>query len=113
MHGDHGPRLGFDALNPKAGSGQGALSILLAIRWPDGHGPAADPESLVNVYRVLLGHVFHVDVPLLPNRSYISAFDRPYMHDPCAGIERDYSVRRWTMRKRRTPAAHITRDRAA
>jgi hypothetical protein len=82
VHGDHGPRLGFDALNPKAGSGQSALPILLAIRWPEGHGPVVDPESLVNVYRALFGHVFHIDVPLLPNRSYISPFDRPYVTIP-------------------------------
>ena len=78
VHGDHGPRRDFDALNPTAESGHLALPTLLAIRWPAGHGPSAPPASLVNVYRVLLDRVFGVDAPLLEDRGYVSAFDKPY-----------------------------------
>jgi hypothetical protein len=79
IHGDHGPRLGFDAAHPTSESGQRALPILLAIRWPSGRGPAENARSLVNVYRVLLAHVFGAALPSLPDRAYISSFEEPYL----------------------------------
>jgi hypothetical protein len=78
VHGDHGPRLGFDMRNPTLESGQKVLPVLLAVRWPAGRAPATQPESLVNVYRSLFQHAFHLDLPLLPDRSYVSGFARPY-----------------------------------
>jgi len=82
VHGDHGPRLGFDALNPQAESGQHALPILLAVRWPAGHAPSHPPQSLVNVYRQLFQHVFQLDTPPLADRGYVSGFDKPYAMIP-------------------------------
>jgi hypothetical protein len=82
VHGDHGPRLGFDAAHPTSESGQRALPILMAIRWPPGRNPGTNPRSLVNVYRILLAHVFHAAFPPLPDRGYVSSFEEPYRFTP-------------------------------
>jgi len=82
VHGDHGPRLGFDMHNPSAEAGQAVVPILLALRWPPRVPPPATPESLVNVYRVLFQNAFRVDTPPLADRSYVSAFATPYVMIP-------------------------------
>jgi hypothetical protein len=78
VHGDHGPRLGFDARNPDAESGRFSLPVLLAVRWPKGMVPASPPSSLVNVYRTVFREVFKLGLQPLPDRSFVSGFSRPY-----------------------------------
>jgi hypothetical protein len=80
--GDHGPRLGLDAVHPTAESGRFTLPVLLAIRWPAGLSPEVPPTSLVNVYRVLFGTVFGMKLPRLPDRAFVSGFTRPYQLIP-------------------------------
>jgi hypothetical protein len=87
LHGDHGPRLGFDMRNPTVESGQRVLPVLLAVRWPMGRAPGTQPESLVNVYRALLQHIFHLDLPSLPNRSFVSGFVAPYVMVPVSATK--------------------------
>jgi hypothetical protein len=79
MHGDHGPRLGMDATNPQAHIAAVALPVFLAIRWPYAAPPVErTPRSLVNVYRLVLGEFFNLQLPAVPDRAYISAFTTPY-----------------------------------
>ena len=82
IHGDHGPRLEFDARNPSPTSSESVLPILLAIHWPAGFQPASSPSSLVNVYRVLLSTLFGMDLPALPDKAFLSGFTTPYMLVP-------------------------------
>jgi hypothetical protein len=82
IHGDHGPRLEFDARHPTPKSSQSALQILLAIRWPQGVKPTSPPYSLVNVYRVVLNTLFGMDLPQLPEKAFLSPFATPYMLIP-------------------------------
>jgi hypothetical protein len=84
--GDHGPRLGMDALNPAPETGRVVLPVLLAIRWPDGTRLAEAPSSLVNVYRALFQTVFGLDLPMLPDKAYLSSFNRPYQLVPVHGL---------------------------
>jgi hypothetical protein len=79
IHGDHGPRLEFDARRPSPASGQSTLPIFLAIRWPQGVRPMYPPSSLVNVYRVVLSTLFGMDLPQLPDRAFLSGFTTPYV----------------------------------
>jgi hypothetical protein len=78
INGDHGPRLGLDAVHPTPESGRFTLPVLLAIRWPVGLSPEDPPTSLVNVYRVLFGTVFGMNLPGLPDRAFVSGFTTPY-----------------------------------
>jgi hypothetical protein len=82
VHGDHGPRLGFDARDPTAESGRYSLPVLLAIRWPRGVEPREAPRSLVNVYRTVFRDVFGYALPALADRAYVSGFSRPYALTP-------------------------------
>jgi hypothetical protein len=76
--GDHGPRLGLDAVRPTAESGRFTLPTWLAIRWPPDMHAVDSPQSLVNVYRELFSQVFGMALPPLPNRAYVSGFSTPY-----------------------------------
>jgi hypothetical protein len=78
ISGDHGPRLGLDAMKPTADSGRFTLPIWLAIRWPADLSSAPAPRSLVNVYRALFERVFGMNLPPLPNRGFVSGFTTPY-----------------------------------
>ncbi len=89
IHGDHGPRLGFDMHNPTSDAGQTVVPILLAIRWPPGGPPTVVPESLVNVYRVLFQNALGADTPPLADRSYVSAFATPYVMIPVPLVSAD------------------------
>ena len=77
IHGDHGPRLQFDAHDASRTVGAESLPVLLAIRWP-GSESAPVVTSLVNVYRAIFRRYLNPGLELLPDRSYLSSFDRPY-----------------------------------
>jgi len=87
IHGDHGPRLGMDARNPKAESGRFTLPVFLAIRWPERMTPAASPRSLVNVYRTVFHQAFGMELPPLPDAGYVSGFTTPYATVPVEGLD--------------------------
>ena len=53
------------------------MTILLATSWPTAM-PAASVGSPVNLYRALFSPLFQTKLPLLPDRSLVSTFDRPY-----------------------------------
>ena len=77
IHGDHGPRLLFDAHDASRTSGAEALPVLLAIRWPEtGSAPAV--TSLVNIYRTIFRRYFVPGLEQLPDHAYLSSFARPY-----------------------------------
>lgn len=82
IHGDHGPRLGFDSRQPGPESGRTVLPVFLAIRTPPEMPIRTPPLSLVNVYRAMFRDVFGADVVSLPDRGYVSGFRTPYKTIP-------------------------------
>lgn len=79
LHGDHGPR------GPAQGSigpfdADEVFPVFLAIRVPqsDSQLETRSVGSLVNLYRVILSSYFGADLPVLPDVSYMSSFERPY-----------------------------------
>jgi hypothetical protein len=77
ISGDHGPRLGFHAVDPRLTDVQEVLPVFLAVRW-DSTEPARPVQSLVNLYREILRRYLSVQLTPLPDRSYVSSFRRPY-----------------------------------
>jgi hypothetical protein len=80
IQGDHGPRLGFDARNPQPLDVSQSLPILLAIRWPSRFSAEGNfPQSPVNIYRAFFRVVMGMELQLLPDRSFLSGFVKPYV----------------------------------
>lgn len=78
IHGDHGPRLGFNSRQPTPESGNVVLPVFMAIRTPQATPVRKPPLSLVNVYRAVFRDVFGADVAQLPDRGFVSGFGKPY-----------------------------------
>jgi hypothetical protein len=78
LHGDHGPRMRFDAVDVSKTVALDALTILLAIRWAPARADHPAVNSPVNIYRSFFRRYFAADLPLLPDRSFLSPFARPY-----------------------------------
>jgi hypothetical protein len=74
--GDHGPGLGYDFERPLTSNLRDRLSIFLGVRA--GEWPIAPVTSPVNLYRALFNGVFGNTLTLLPNRSFVSRWSRPY-----------------------------------
>jgi hypothetical protein len=78
VNGDHGPGLDFDQIDPLKGPTASRMALFLGISGA-GTEPARLPRSPVNIYRYVFNRVFETDLPLLPDRSYVSAFTQPYV----------------------------------
>lgn len=74
VHGDHGPGLGYDQTNPERSNFQGRMRIFLAVQSPIPIGAIGSP---VNIYRQVFRSAFGVPLSPLPDRSYVSTWDRP------------------------------------
>jgi hypothetical protein len=78
IHSDHGPGSGFDRERPDR-TVRERMSILAALRFPDGDAPPLEPDAtLVNVYRSVLNRALGTALPMIEDRSYYSAWKRPY-----------------------------------
>ena len=77
FHGDHGPGSMLRWDSPKDTNMRERLSIFAAYRFPDGPGlyPTITP---VNGARLLANGYLGAQLPLLPDRSWFSTFNRPY-----------------------------------
>ncbi len=77
IQGDHGSGLRLDWDDPTRSDATERLGILAAVRLP---GNRAVPDDLtpVNLFRVVFNELFGDRYTLLPNRSYLSEWDRPY-----------------------------------
>ena len=69
LQGDHGPG---------HGSSTDRMSILNAMRLPEGGDPISDSLSPVNTFRLVLNRVFGAGMLLLPDESFFSTYDAPY-----------------------------------
>ncbi|MFP3854755.1 MAG: sulfatase-like hydrolase/transferase [Anaerolineales bacterium] len=70
LQGDHGP---------EEGSSRDRMSILNAYYLPEGGVDAIYPEiTPVNSFRLVFNQAFGADLPLLPDRSLFSTYNRPY-----------------------------------
>jgi hypothetical protein len=80
VQGDHGPssgRWGYERAERYA--------ILNAYYLPHGGGNRLYPSiSPVNTFRIVLDHYFHAGLPLLPDRSYFTSYERPFRFVPAA-----------------------------
>jgi hypothetical protein len=74
-HGDHGPGLGYDIRTPLRSNTDGRMAIFLGIR---GRWPVAGVRSPVNVYRALFSGIFGATLPSLPDRSFVSSWQKPF-----------------------------------
>jgi len=85
LHGDHGPGSGLDWDVPERSDFYERMSILVAVRMPDGEDPGLPEDlTLVNLYRVLFSRLFGEDLPLLPNASYYHQGERTIEISPSA-----------------------------
>ena len=78
VHGDHGPRQRFHAIDVEQTDPIEALPVLLAIRWAQGSAPDQAVTSLVNIYRAFFRRYSNADLQPLPDRSFVSSFQQPY-----------------------------------
>jgi hypothetical protein len=76
VHGDHGPGLGYDFVDPLRGNVADRLPIFLGVQ-PSSYDltPVGSP---VNIYRELFDVVFGARLARLPDRSFVSGWTRPY-----------------------------------
>jgi hypothetical protein len=78
LQGDHGPGMNWDPMSLRRTDVRDRFSTLNAIS-----APGIDPASVelcanpVNTFRVILSHLFAVDLKPLPHRSYYSTWPRP------------------------------------
>jgi hypothetical protein len=85
LHGDHGPGSGLDWDVPERSDFYERMSILLAVRMPEGEDPGLPEDlTLVNLYRVLFSRLFGENLPLLPNASYYHQGERTIEISPAA-----------------------------
>jgi Sulfatase len=70
---DHGSRL--DQVSEEGLSEHAAN--LVASRFPDGSDPFGDRPATINLFPVLLDHLFDAGLPLQPDRIFVSVFDAP------------------------------------
>jgi len=76
LQSDHGP-----APHPlgEFGNLRERMSILHATHLPDGGDALLYPRiTPVNTFRIILKHYFHADLPLLADKTFYSAYDRPF-----------------------------------
>ena len=79
IHSDHGPGSGVEWERPDRTDVRERLSILTAVRFPDGEAAAVSSDlTLVNVYRAVLNRALGTAVPRLEDRSYHSTWERPF-----------------------------------
>ena len=80
LQGDHGPS-GFHArTHGEAMALREQMAIFNACYFSDGPPRALYPEySPVNTFRLLFNHYFGTEYPLLPDRSYFSTWDKPFV----------------------------------
>ena len=78
VHGDHGPGLALVNDDPSRTDAWERLAIFSAY-YPGGRDAAVEEDmSPVNALRWALRTGLGADVPLLPNRSYLSGYTQPY-----------------------------------
>jgi hypothetical protein len=75
-HGDHGPGLGYDIRTPISSNTEGRMAIFLGVRR--GGWPIGNVRSPVNVYRTLFSGIFGATLPSLPDRSFVSSWQKPF-----------------------------------
>ena len=79
IHGDHGPGAGLEWERPDRSDIRERMSILAAVRFPDGEPPPLEPDSTpVNLYRAILNRALGTGLPMIHDRSFHSTWERPF-----------------------------------
>ena len=79
IHSDHGPGAGLVWDRPDRTDIRERLSILAALRFPDGEVPPVTPDSTpVNLYRAVLNRALGIGLPAIEDRSFHSTWERPF-----------------------------------
>ncbi len=76
VNGDHGSGLGYNQVSPLDGETAGRMAPFIAVAGPVNRSSL--PGSPVNIYRWLFSTVFDAGLPMVPDRSFVSAFTDPY-----------------------------------
>ena len=76
VHGDHGSGLGYDMYTPVGSNTSGRMKIFLGIKGLD--DASTLPKSPVNIYREVFNQRFGTLLPVLPDRSVVSSWPKPY-----------------------------------
>lgn len=73
----HGPASRLRWERPDPASVRERMASLLAVRFADGnHSPIHSRTTPVNAFRVLLNRAIGTELPMLPDRSYFSTWER-------------------------------------
>ncbi|MCJ7511957.1 MAG: LTA synthase family protein [Anaerolineales bacterium] len=78
LQADHGPGAGLNWLSPETTDLRERMSILNAYYAPAASGALYEGITPVNSFRILLNEYLGYDLPLLPDRSEFSNWQRPY-----------------------------------
>lgn len=79
LQGDHGPAAHLDWEHCSGVCLEERMGILNAYYLPGQAADAVDPAiTPVNSFRVVLNAIFAENLPLLPDRSYFSSWNKPY-----------------------------------
>lgn len=79
LQGDHGPGDRLDWADPAGSDARERLSILSAWRLPDGDCSEVTPGMTpINGWRLVLRRVLGLQLPPLPDRSFLSGWNEPY-----------------------------------
>jgi len=88
---DHGPGSQLNWEDVEHSNGKERLSNLIAIYLPENSSgitgrakPDEFPEEMtpVNIFPFVFNRIFATEIPFLPNKSYMSSFDRPLRFFP-------------------------------
>jgi hypothetical protein len=78
IQGDHGPGSRLDWEVPERSDLRERMGILNAYYAPLAERALYPSITPVNSFRVVLNQYFGFDLPLLPDRSYLSSWRAPY-----------------------------------
>jgi hypothetical protein len=76
VNGDHGPGLGYNVKAPVGSNTTGRMKIFLGVKGLD--DASTLPASPVNIYRTVFNLRFGTTLPMLPDRSFVSSWLKPY-----------------------------------
>jgi hypothetical protein len=79
IQGDHGPKSNFHWNDPDKTDVYERMGILNALFIPGSDLSLKPDISPVNTFRIVLNEVFDGGIPMLPDLSYYSGYDSPYL----------------------------------
>jgi hypothetical protein len=79
---DHGPGMLMRHDSPALTDAHERLANFAAVRLPRARSAVPDDVSPVNLFRIVFNEYFDANLPVLPNRSFLSPYRQPYELHP-------------------------------